>query len=96
MRSGTEQPARGSKTNQKIGLPLILKPHSVSARCEGPDELMGKTALAARSLQVSTFAAAVGSRRRGVEPLRILVMPQRVTHVTVAPVAVIEPMPIID
>jgi hypothetical protein len=40
-------------------------------------------------------AADLGSRRRGVEPLRILIMPQRVTLVTVAPVAAIEPMPII-
>ena len=40
-------------------------------------------------------AAALGSRRRGVEPLRIVVMPQRVPRVTVAPAPVIEPMPII-
>jgi hypothetical protein len=36
-------------------------------------------------------AADLGSRRRGVEPLRVLVMPQRVQRVTVAPV--IEPLP---
>ena len=29
-------------------------------------------------------AADLGSRRRGVEPLRIMVMPQRVTRVTVS------------
>ena len=41
-------------------------------------------------------AADLGTHRRGVEPLRILVMPQRITRVTVAPVAVIlEPMPMI-
>ena len=39
-------------------------------------------------------AADLGTRRRGVEPLRIMVMPQRISRVTVMPVAVIEPMPI--
>jgi hypothetical protein len=38
-------------------------------------------------------AADLGSRRRGVEPLRVLVMPQKITRVTIAPVRVIEPMP---
>jgi hypothetical protein len=40
-------------------------------------------------------AAALGSRRRGVEALRILVMSQKISRVTVAPVLVIEPMAII-
>ena len=41
-------------------------------------------------------AAELGNRRRGVEPLRILVMPQRVTRVTVAPMLeIVEPMPIL-
>ena len=40
-------------------------------------------------------AAELGTRRRGVEPLRILVMPQRITRVTVAPLREIAPMPII-
>ena len=40
-------------------------------------------------------AADLGSRRRGVEPLRIVVMPQRVQRVTVAPAPVIEPMPVV-
>ena len=40
-------------------------------------------------------AAELGSRRRGVEPLRIMVMPQRVQRVTMAPVIEIEPMPIL-
>ena len=39
-------------------------------------------------------AAELGSRRRGVEPLRIVVMPQRVQQVTVAP-QFIEPMPVL-
>jgi hypothetical protein len=40
-------------------------------------------------------AADLGSRRRGVEPLRIVVMPQRVQRVTVMPALVIEPMPVV-
>ena len=39
-------------------------------------------------------AAELGRRRRGVEPLRIVVMPQKITRVIVAPAPVIiEPMP---
>ena len=40
-------------------------------------------------------AAELGSRRRGVEPLRIVVMPQRVQRVTVATAPMIEPMPVL-
>jgi hypothetical protein len=40
-------------------------------------------------------AADLGMRRRGVEPLRITVMPQKLTRVTVAPVREIEAMPMI-
>jgi hypothetical protein len=40
-------------------------------------------------------AAALGTRRRGVEPLRILVMPQKITRVTVAPMLEIAPMPVL-
>ena len=42
-------------------------------------------------------AADLGTRRRGVEPLRITIMPQRATRVTVAPAPVIEiaPMPVL-
>ena len=40
-------------------------------------------------------AADLGTRRRGVEPLRILVMPQKVARVTVAPLREIGPMPIV-
>ena len=40
-------------------------------------------------------AADLGTRRRGVEPLRIMVMPQKITRVTVAPLREIEPMPMI-
>jgi hypothetical protein len=41
-------------------------------------------------------AAALGMRRRGAEPLRILVMPQKISRVTVSPVpAILEPMPIL-
>jgi hypothetical protein len=40
-------------------------------------------------------AADLGSRRRGVEPLRITVMAQRVTSAVVAPVPMIEPMPVV-
>jgi hypothetical protein len=40
-------------------------------------------------------AADLGRRRRGVEPLRIMVMPQRITRVTVAPVVKIAPMPVL-
>ena len=39
-------------------------------------------------------AADLGSRRRGVELLRIVIMPQRVLRVVVAPTPVIEPMPL--
>jgi hypothetical protein len=38
-------------------------------------------------------AADLGSRRRGVEPLRVLVMPQKITRVTIAPI--IEPLPVL-
>ena len=38
-------------------------------------------------------AADLGSRRRGVEPLRIVVMPQRVQRVSIAPTP--EPMPVV-
>jgi hypothetical protein len=38
-------------------------------------------------------AAALGSRRRGAEPLRITVMPQQVTRVTISSTPVVEPMP---
>jgi len=38
-------------------------------------------------------AAHLGSRRRGVEPLRIVIMPQKITRVVVAPTPVmVEPM----
>jgi hypothetical protein len=40
-------------------------------------------------------AADLGSRRRGVEPLRLLVMPQKVQRVTVATLREIGPMPVI-
>ena len=40
-------------------------------------------------------AAELGSRRRGVEPLRIIVMPQRVWRVTVVTAPMIEPMPVL-
>jgi hypothetical protein len=40
-------------------------------------------------------AAGLGSRRRGVEPLRITVMSQKITRVTVAHVPVIQPMPVV-
>ncbi len=41
-------------------------------------------------------AADLGSHRRGVEPLRIVVMPQKVRRVTVAHVPVmVEPMPVV-
>jgi hypothetical protein len=40
-------------------------------------------------------AAELGSRRRGVEPLRVLVMPQKITRVAVAPAPVIGPMPVV-
>jgi hypothetical protein len=41
-------------------------------------------------------AAALGSRRRGVEPLQLTVMPQKITRVTVASAPVIlEPMPVV-
>ncbi len=41
-------------------------------------------------------AADLGRRRRGVEPLRILVMPQKISRATVSPVPIIlEPMPVI-
>ncbi len=40
-------------------------------------------------------AADLGACRRGAEPLRILVMPQKISRATVAPAAVIlEPMPV--
>jgi hypothetical protein len=40
-------------------------------------------------------AADLGTRRRGVEPLRILVMPQKISRVTVAPLREIGPMPVL-
>jgi hypothetical protein len=40
-------------------------------------------------------AADLGRRRRGAEPLRVLVMPQKITRVAVAPERVIEPMPVL-
>jgi hypothetical protein len=41
-------------------------------------------------------AADLGSRRRGVEPLQLTVMPQKITRVTVASAPVIlEPMPVV-
>ena len=40
-------------------------------------------------------AAELGSRRRGAEPLRVLVLPQKITRVIVAPVPEIEPMPVV-
>jgi hypothetical protein len=41
-------------------------------------------------------AAELGTRRRSVEPLRILVMPQRIRRIIVASVpALVEPMPVI-
>ncbi len=43
----------------------------------------------------SEEAANLGMRRRGIEPLRILVMAQRVTRVTVAPLREIGPMPVL-
>jgi hypothetical protein len=41
-------------------------------------------------------AAELGNRRRGAEPLRIMVMPQKISRVTVAPAPMIlEPMPVV-
>ncbi len=40
-------------------------------------------------------AADLGRCHRGVEPLRIVVMPQRITRVTVAPLHEIGPMPVV-
>jgi hypothetical protein len=40
-------------------------------------------------------AADLGGHRRGVEPLRVLVMPQKIARVTVAPTPVIEGMPVV-
>jgi hypothetical protein len=40
-------------------------------------------------------AADLGTRRRGVEPLRIMVMPQKVSRVTVSPTPEIAPMAIL-
>ena len=41
-------------------------------------------------------AAGLGLRRRGVEPLRIIVMPQRVNRVTVAAApGMFQPMPVV-
>ena len=39
-------------------------------------------------------AAHLGSRRRGVEPLRVVIISQKVKRVTVAPM-VVEPMPVV-
>jgi len=48
------------------------------------------------SAMTSDEAADLGTRRRGVEPLRIMVMPQKISRVTVSPVPVIlEQMPIL-
>jgi hypothetical protein len=41
-------------------------------------------------------AAALGGRRRGAEPLRLVVLPQRVKRVPVAPAPeMVEPMPVV-
>ena len=40
-------------------------------------------------------AADLGTRRRGAEPLRIMVMPQKITRATVASLREIGPMPIV-
>ena len=42
-------------------------------------------------------AADLGARRRGVEPLRIVIMPQQVMRVRVTPAPVVEiaPMPVV-
>jgi hypothetical protein len=40
-------------------------------------------------------ATEIGSRRRGVEPLRIVVMLQRIQRVAIAPTRVIAPMPLV-
>jgi hypothetical protein len=40
-------------------------------------------------------AAELGSRRRGVEPLRVVIMPQRVQRLIVAPVPEMEPVPVV-
>jgi hypothetical protein len=40
-------------------------------------------------------AADLGRCRRGVEPLRVLVLPQKITRVTVAPAPEMEPMPVV-
>jgi len=40
-------------------------------------------------------AADLGAHRRGVESLRIVVMPQQIARDTVAPARVVEPMPVV-
>jgi hypothetical protein len=41
-------------------------------------------------------AADLGNRRRGAEPLRIVIMPQKITRVAIAPAPVmVEPMPVV-
>jgi hypothetical protein len=40
-------------------------------------------------------AADLGAHRRGVEPLRILIMPQKISRVTVSAAPEVEPMPVI-
>lgn len=44
-------------------------------------------------MMIAVDAAGLGSRRRKAEPLRIVVMPQKITRVIVALTPVIEPMP---
>jgi hypothetical protein len=46
-------------------------------------------------LMTAYDAVELGSRRRGAEPLRVLVMPQKITRVAVAPARVIEAMPVL-
>ena len=59
-----------------------------------PDVIVtGLEQAAPTSARAAEVAADLGRRRRGVEPLRVVVMPQQVQRVTVAPV--IEPMPMI-
>jgi hypothetical protein len=82
---------------------LVLITHQGIGRCELLDVLSRRWPdVVAKKLEqeeptwtmTPDEAAVLGSRRRGVEPLRIVIMPQRIQRMVVAPAPVVEQMPI--
>jgi hypothetical protein len=83
---------------------LVMISHQDVDRCEVMEVLRGRWPdVVVKELEreepawsmMADDAADLGNRRRGVEPLRIVILPQRIQRVAIAPTRVIAPMPLV-